>query len=124
MSAYPPSNRRKRRYFVEWQEDDSVCTGFTQDISPTGMFVRSTHIPEPGLNVSLKLQLPEGRRLRVRGTVVRCDRVPANLSRFVASGFGVRLKEAPEEYFQLLARLFGLRLRATAAGRSVRKLAS
>jgi hypothetical protein len=124
MPEYPPSNRRKRRFFVEWQKDDSVCTGFTQDISPTGMFVRSTHIPEPGLNVSLELQLPEGRRHRVRGTVVRCDRVPANLSRFVASGFGVRLKEAPEEYFQLLARLFGLRLRARAEGRSMRKVAS
>jgi hypothetical protein len=124
MPEYPPSNRRKRRYFVEWQKDDSLCTGFTEDISPTGMFVRSTHIPEPGLTVSLKLQLPEGRGLRIRGTVVRCDRVPANLSRFVASGFGVRLKEAPEEYFQLLAQLFGLRLRDKREGRSVPKLAS
>jgi len=124
MPDYPPSNRRKRRYLVEWQKDDYVCTGFTQDISPTGIFVRSTHIPEHGLTVSLKLLLPEGQKLRVRGTVVRSYRVPANLTRFIANGFGVRLNEAPEEYFQLLARLFGLRFRGQREARSVPKLAS
>jgi hypothetical protein len=127
MPDYPPSSRRKRRYPVEWQKDDYVCTGFTQDISPTGIFVRSTYIPEFGLTVSLKLLLPEGQKLRVRGTVVRSYCVPANLRRFIPSGFGVRLNEAPEEYFQLLARLFGLRFRGKRDARSVEdvpKLAS
>jgi hypothetical protein len=119
MPEYPPSNRRKRRYLVEWLKDDYVCTGFTQDISPTGIFVRSTHIPDVGSAVSLKLLLPEGRKLNVRGTVVRSYRVPANLRRYIASGFAIRLNEAPEDYFQLLARLFGLRFRDRA-----RKLAS
>jgi Tfp pilus assembly protein PilZ len=108
---YPPSNRSKQRYLVEWQKDDSVCTGFTQDISPTGMFVRSINIPELGHTVSLKLQLPEGQKLRVRGTVVRSYLAPAELRQFIPSGYGVRLNEAPEAYFQLLARLFSLRFR-------------
>jgi hypothetical protein len=38
--------------------------------------------------------------------------VPQNLRLYIASGFGVRLIDAPEEYFLLLARLFGLRFRA------------
>jgi hypothetical protein len=124
MPEYPPSNRRKRRYLVEWQKDDYVCTGFTENISPTGIFVRSTHIPELGLTVSLKLLLPEGQKLRVRGTVVRSYLAPANLRRFIPSGYGVRLNEAPEAYFQLLARLFGLRFRGKREGWSVTKLAS
>lgn len=124
MPDYPPSNRRKRRYFVEWHKDDYLCTGVTQDISPTGVFVRSTHIPELGLTVSLKVLLPEGQKLQIRGTVVRSHRVPANLSRFIESGFGLRLNEAPEEYFQLLALLFGLRFRGQREAGSVPKLAS
>jgi hypothetical protein len=68
--------------------------------------------------------LPEGRRLRIRGTVVRSYLAPANLRRFIPSGYGVRLNEAPEAYFQLLAQLFGLRLRDKREGRSVPKLAS
>ena len=111
MPEYPPSNRRKRRYLVEWLNVDYVCTGFTQDVSPTGIFVRSTHIPDVGAAVVLTLLLPESRKLRVRGKVVRTYRVPQNLRHYIASGFAIRLNEAPEEYFQLLARLFGLRFR-------------
>jgi hypothetical protein len=118
MPEYPPSNRRKRRYLVEWQKGDYVCTGFTQDISPTGIFVRSTHIPEVGAAVSFQLLLPAGQKLHLSGKVVRTYRVPDNLRLYIASGFGIRLSAAPEEYFQLLARLFGLRFRPR------RKLAS
>lgn len=114
-TEYPPSNRSKQRYHVEWQKDDSVCTGVTQDISPTGMFVRSTSIPDLGKTVSLKLQLPEGQKLRVRGTVVRSYLAPENLRQFLPSGYGIRLNEAPEAYFQLLAHLFGLRFRHKAS---------
>ena len=117
MPEYPPSNRRKRRYPVDWQMADSGCTGFTHDISPTGMFVRSSQVPDVGRTVALKVLLPEGQRLRVRGTVVRAYHAPANLGKFIPNGFGVRLNEAPEEYFQLLADLFGLRLRVKKARR-------
>jgi len=104
-----PYSRRKRRYLVEWRRAGCRCTGFTHDISPTGIFVRSTYIPELGTALTLQLALPEGEKLQVRGTVVRSRRVPSNLRRFVPSGFCIRLTEAPEEYFRLLANLFGLR---------------
>jgi hypothetical protein len=118
MPEYPRSYRTKRRFFVEWQIGDDKCTGFTRDVSPTGMFIESAHIPESGLTVSLTLLLPDGRKLRVRGTVVRAHHVSADVSRFIAGGFGVRLVEAPEEYFQILARLFDLHL-----GKKASKLA-
>jgi hypothetical protein len=111
MPQYPPSNRQKRRYPVDWQMENSGCAGFTKDISPTGMFVCSPEVPEIGRTVALKVLLPEGQRVQVRGTVVRAYRAPADLGQFLPSGFGVRLNEAPEEYFQLLAHLFNLRLR-------------
>lgn len=79
------------------------------------MFVRSTSIPDLGKTVSLKLQLPEGQKLRVRGTVVRSYLAPENLRQFLPSGYGIRLNEAPEAYFQLLAHLFGLRFRHKAS---------
>jgi hypothetical protein len=124
MPEYPPSNRRKRRYVVEWQSDNYFCTGFTQDVSPTGIFIRSTHIPEVGQTVSLKILLPGRKQLRVRGTVVRSYLAPANLRQFIPSGYGIRLKEAPEEYFQLLARLFGLHILGKKVGRAPAKIAS
>ena len=103
------STRKRRRYLIEWQSDDSLCTGFTHDISPTGVFIRSTYIAKIGAILTMQLLIPGGGKLRLRGIVVRSQRVPQNLRGVVPSGFGVRLNEAPEEYFQLLANLFGLR---------------
>jgi PilZ domain len=110
MPEYPPTSRRKCRYLVEWMRWGTVCTGFTLDISPTGVFIRTTYIPDNGEAVTIYLLVRAGKKLRLRGTVVRSYRVPANLRRYVASGFGLRLDEAPEEYFELLASLFRLRI--------------
>lgn len=113
MSQYPPNSRRRCRYLVEWEKDGALCTGFTHDISPTGMFVRTTYIPENGETLTLQLLVRTGTKMRLRGSVVRSYRVPSNLRRYVASGFAIRIDEAPEEYFQLLASLFSLRLAGT-----------
>jgi hypothetical protein len=110
MPQYPPTSRRKCRYLVEWVRWGVLCTGFTFDISPTGVFVRSTNIPEHGESITVHLLVRAGRKLRLRGTVVRSFRVPSDLQRYLPGGFGIRLEEAPEEYFELLANLFQLRL--------------
>ncbi len=107
------SPRRRRRYLVEWQNGDVLCTGFTHDISPTGVFVRSSNIPKVGETVAICLLVPDGGKLWLRGSVVRSQQVPQNLRAARPSGFGVHLTEAPEEYFQLLADLFSLRFAAT-----------
>ena len=77
-----------------------------------------------GRRCLLRILLPGRQELRVRGTVVRAYLAPANLRQFIPSGYGIRLKEAPEEYFQLLARLFGLQLLGKKVGRAPAKLAS
>lgn len=98
-------NRKKRRFLVEYQIKGAPCTGFTYDVSPNGIFVRSVRLPEPGTFLTANLHLPEGRRIAVRGRVVRSFRVPAALSRLIPSGFSIRLADTPEDYFQFLATL-------------------
>lgn len=61
--------------------------------------------PDTGESLTVHLLVRNGYKLRLRGKVVRSFCVPSNLRHFVASGFGVRLDDAPEEYFQLLANL-------------------
>ena len=103
------STRRRRRYLIEWQNADSLYTGFTHDVSPTGIFVRSMYVPRLDGVLTMQLLLPGGGKLRVRGKVVRLQSVSQNLRGVRPSGFAVRLTEAPVEYFRLLANLFGLR---------------
>ncbi|HVE66004.1 MAG TPA: hypothetical protein VNC59_05445 [Thermoanaerobaculia bacterium] len=48
--------------------------------------------------------------MKLRCSVVRSQQVAQNLRATRPSGFAVRLTEAPEEYFQLLAGLLSLDL--------------
>jgi hypothetical protein len=97
--------RKKRRFLVEFNLQGTHCNGFTYDVSPNGIFVRSIRLPMPGTFLTANLHLPEGRRIALRGRVVRSFRVPPALSRLVPSGFSIRLSDTPEDYFQLLATL-------------------
>lgn len=95
--------RKKRRFLVEFSLLGASCTGFTYDVSPTGIFVRSIQLPKPGTLLTANLRLSASKRVAVRGRVVRSHRVPLALARLVPSGFSMRLSEMPEDYYQLFA---------------------
>jgi hypothetical protein len=97
--------RKRRRLTIEFEWEETPCTGFTYDISPEGIFVRATRFPKPGARISATLVLPGEKPVKVRGTVVRTFRVPASLTRVIPSGFSIRLTDQPEEYLAYLAAL-------------------
>src|SRR5262245_14667546 len=90
--------RKKRRFLVEFQVQGASCTGFTYDVSPSGMFVRSARLPTPGSFMTANLHLAAGKRIAVRGRVMRSYRVPPALARLVPSGFSMQLSDTPEDY--------------------------
>ena len=97
--------RVKRRLMVEFRISGTPCIGFTLNLSPMGLFVRSIRIPTPGTTVAAELVLSDGRKIPLEGRVVRSYRAPTALARLVPSGFGMALSSSPEEYFQLLGSL-------------------
>jgi len=98
--------RIRRRYPVEFRAAGKTCSGFTHNLSPMGLFVCSVYFPKPGTPLSLRVNVAQGKSFLMQVEVVRSYKVPQHLTRFVPSGFCVRFQQAPEEYFQLLARLF------------------
>ncbi len=98
-------SRKKRRFLVEFDLQGSSCTGFTYDVSPNGIFVRSIRLPKPGTFLTANLHLTTGQRIAVRGKVVRSFRVPPELARLVPSGFSISLSDTPEDYYQFFATL-------------------
>ena len=97
--------RVKRRLVIEFRLADGAYYGFTYNLSPLGVFVRSIRIPNLGASLSAELHLPDGKRIPLVGKVVRSYRAPTALARLVPSGFGMALSSSPEEYFQFLASL-------------------
>ncbi len=98
--------RKRRRFLVEFEAAGVKHTGFTHDISDSGLFVCSIRAPKPGTALSMTLRLSKGQDVGLKGVVVRSFRGPPALATLMPSGFGVRFSQAPpEDYFRLLATL-------------------
>ena len=106
MAERVRSLRKRRRFTVEFEAAGIKHTGFTHDVSPSGLFVCSIRAPKPGTAVSLSLRSSKDKDVKLRGITVRSFRGPASLAGVMPTGFGVRFSESPpEDYFSLLATL-------------------
>jgi PilZ domain-containing protein len=98
-------SRKKRRFLIEVETPGRVSTGFTYDMSPNSIFIRSIRIPMPGSSVTARLSLPDGRRVALEGRVQRAYRAPGAMSRIVPSGFSLGLAAPPDAYALFLSSL-------------------
>lgn len=91
---------------MEFESAGVKHTGFTHDMSTSGVFVCSIRSPKPGTIVSMVLRRLKDEDLSLTGVVVRSFRGPAALAGLMPSGFGVKFSQTPpDEYFRLLATL-------------------
>ena len=79
-------------------------SGVIIDLSSTGVFVQTTARPPVGEAAALELGIP-GRKqtLRLQAQVVRLKVVPAQLLNLAQGGIGLRITNAPENYFEFLS---------------------
>jgi hypothetical protein len=95
------ARRRPAEMTVEFSQGDLQGTGVIGDVSRRGMFVQSTRIPGTGPVLRLTVNLPGGRKLVLRGKVVRnADGTPST----PPSGFGLRLTDDWPDYDNLFGR--------------------
>ncbi len=59
--------RVKRRLVIEFRLAGAPYVGFTYNLSPFGLFVRSIRIPNLGSAISAELHLPDGKRIPAAG---------------------------------------------------------
>jgi hypothetical protein len=86
---------------VEFSQGDLQGTGVIGDVSRRGMFVQTTRIPGTGPVLRLTVNLPGGRKLVLRGKVVRNAE---GISSKPPSGFGLRLVDDWPDYDDLFWR--------------------
>ncbi|MEP6800889.1 MAG: PilZ domain-containing protein [Acidobacteriota bacterium] len=104
MADKRESPRRRCRLLVDFDTTLSRTTGFTNDLSRSGMFVRTIRIPRIGKIIRAILHAPGGGTVTVEGIVVRTFRAPGALRSLIPSGFVLRVTpEHPPEYDELAA---------------------
>lgn len=90
--------------------DEAVRVAFTEDISMTGMFIKTPNIIPPNSKIKIEFDLPEGGRVKLVARVMWAKKVPANLFHLVKkSGMGVRFlhfhsgEDAFDDFFESIA---------------------
>lgn len=97
------AKRRARRVQVQfWDRPDGERrSGYTINISPTGLFLGTNRPLPPGRKVRLAIALDD-HELEVDGTVVHAARVSPLLQKLRPSGMGIRFDGDQPELSRLL----------------------
>ncbi|MDD2273284.1 MAG: PilZ domain-containing protein [Desulfuromonadaceae bacterium] len=83
--------RIKKRMSLHFGLDEAVRVAFTEDISSTGMFIKTPNVVPPNSRIKIMFILHDGSRVELEARVMWAKKVPANLFHLVKkSGMGVR----------------------------------
>jgi hypothetical protein len=98
--------RKRKRLLVDIVADGRTSTGFTWDLSHTGVFISSQYVPKIGERLKAFLHLPNGKKAECAGTVVRSRHVPTALAEGAGNhGFCLALAGYFEDYARFLGDL-------------------
>ena len=99
--------RLRKRLTLRFGMEQPARMAFTEDISPEGMFIKTTNICPPGTRIKIDLTAQSGEVLAMEALVMWAKKVPPQMIHLVKKcGMGVKFTriEAGEEAF---ARLCG-----------------
>lgn len=85
--------RVRRRFALRFGTDEATRLAFTEDISPTGMFIKTVNIAAPGSKLVVTLILQDDQVVTLEGRVMWAKRVPPQMIRLVKkSGLGLKIE--------------------------------
>jgi hypothetical protein len=99
MAEKRQQRRFKRRLMVKFGEKELSQSGFTADVSSSGLFIISSALPALDARLHIQLFVEPERYVFFEGEVRRQKVVPMELRSIERSGFGVRLL-SPRELLQ------------------------
>lgn len=99
-------NRRySKRFKVRFGVKDLALTGFTNDISATGMFVATSTVMSIGQRVHVEVLLEDDHKLYFEGVVARLTLVAPELRQIMKGGFGLRFLTGAELMSEMVPHL-------------------
>ncbi|MBI3811715.1 MAG: PilZ domain-containing protein [Nitrospirae bacterium] len=101
-------DRIGKRLIVKFGTVKPDRLGFTEDLSPTGLFIKTGIVSPPGTALRIELTLPDDRTILMAGVVMWAKQVPHSLLRFTKkNGMGLRLTQSGDDYKRFLAEIDG-----------------
>src|ERR1700758_4155680 len=84
--------RYRTEILIDFSPSESKTTGITYDVSLTGIFVRTSRLPNEGQKLLATLRFPDGRQLLIQGEVVRTYHPSVLLRGLLPTGFAMTVK--------------------------------
>ncbi len=92
------------RLFVKYGVDRMPYVGFTEDLSPTGIYLKSNVVFPPKTQLTLKLALPDSQIAHLTGKVMWEKKIPPTEAGSEKTGMGIRILKADEVYLEFIKR--------------------
>jgi hypothetical protein len=94
--------RAKKRVMVRYGLEKPDRTGFTKNVSETGLYIKTNNVLKPGLTIQIEIHFPD-RKFSMWARVVWAKKVPPQLAHVLECGMGICfIDPSPEwvEYFR------------------------
>lgn len=88
------AQRARRRVKVRFGISVPEKTGFSKDISETGMFIRTNQVLNPGSTIQVQIEFPD-ETFNLWAKVIWAKKVPQQLAHIMDCGMGVHFIEPP-----------------------------
>lgn len=95
--------RARKRLTVRYGTEAPEREGTTQNLSASGMYLKTDRLLPPGTPLNLEVRTDEG-TFRLHGVVAWAKQVPATLAALLHPGMGVQLVDPPEEWCEFCRR--------------------
>ena len=100
--------RLRQRLQIKFGAEGPSRFGFTEDISSTGIFIKSAIVQNPNTLLQIEISAPAGEIIRLTGRVMWAKKVPPNLLQRVKGGMGIRItafQDGEDVYRRICAEL-------------------
>jgi len=106
MSKPSRLERTRKRLSCALTIEKRHYSGIVLDLSGSGLFIQTTAPAEPGTGLRVELAVPgQAEPLPIQARVARRKVVPPRLVTVAQGGLGVRIEQAPEAYYALIAEM-------------------
>ena len=96
--------RLKKRLQLRYGLEQPEKLGFTEDISTTGIFIRTPQVIQPGKILYVEFRLNDDTLILIKGRIMWAKKVPQNLMVKVKGGMGVHIlsfEKGEEDYLRM-----------------------
>lgn len=94
--------RITKRLPVKFGVSDPNTIGFTSDVSPVGMFIRTNRGLPPETLINISVEIPSGEIIPLKGIVKRAVKYSSHLGSVMKNGMGIEIESSKGDYIQFI----------------------